>query len=249
VYLDAAGLANIQHEPFAVVAGVIVHPDKQWRAINTYLSDLADEYVGRPRPFDFYFHATELFHGTKHFPREKYDKETRFRILDRLVGIPKLFDSPIVWGHSERRLFAAGGAHHPPRHISPIAAASSVAFAIATNAAERWMNEVADQDEVAMVVMENDDQCNKLIERTHRLLSDPQLTPFLALQLAQDVSLHRLIYPIHFEKKTDSSSLQIADVCAFALKRYLMKTPEYRRFYDPLEANLVNHLAEDDPLR
>jgi hypothetical protein len=81
------------------------------------------------------------------------------------------------------------------------------------------------------------------------MMSDPKLRPFLELQLGQEIGLHRLIYPVHFEKKTDSSSLQIADACAFALKRYLMKTPEHRRFYDPLEANLVNHLAEDDPLR
>jgi hypothetical protein len=105
VYLDASGLSNPQQEPLVVVAGVIVLPDKQWKAINTYLSDLADEYVGRPRKFDFYFHALELFHGTKNFPREKYDKATRFRILDRLIEIPKLFDSPIVWGYAERRMF------------------------------------------------------------------------------------------------------------------------------------------------
>ncbi len=97
VYFDASGMANIEHEPFNVVAGVIVNPDKQWKGINQYLTDLADEYVGRPRRFDFYFHATELFHGTKNFPRAKYDKDTRFQILDKLVEIPKLFNSPIVW--------------------------------------------------------------------------------------------------------------------------------------------------------
>ncbi len=168
VYLDAAGLGNIQKEPLTVVAGVIVHPDKQWRAINKYLSDLADEYVGRPRAFNFYFHAHELFHGTKTFHRDKYDKETRFRILDRLVEIPKIFDSPIVWGYCERHIFESKE-HRPPRHISPLSAASSVAFAAAAHATEQWMTIAADPDEVAMVVMENDEQYKRLISQTHVL--------------------------------------------------------------------------------
>jgi hypothetical protein len=244
VYLDIAGLANPNQEPFTVVAGVIINPDKQWISINKYLSDIADEYVGRTRPFDFYFHATELFHGTKNFPRNKYDKETRFKILDRLVEIPRLFDSPIVWGHADRRLFAKGAAHCPPPHISPLAAASSVAYSISASATEHWMKEIADSDEVAMLVMENDDQCKKLVKRTHRLMSDEKLRPFLE-QRAHDLILHRLMYPVHFEEKTDSSALQIADVCAFSLKRYLMKAPEFERFYGPLEPNLVNRLVND----
>ena len=244
VYLDAAGMASIKHEPLTVVAGVIVHPDSQWRAINTYLSDLADEYVRRPRAFNFYFHAHELFHGTKNFPREKYDKETRFRILDRLVEIPRLFDSPIVWGYAERKTFESKQ-FRPPRHISPIAAASSVAFSAAAHATERWMQAAASSDEIAMMVMENDGQYRQLISRTHRILSDPKLKHFLTLNNAADLGLHRIIYPVHFEEKTDSSSLQIADVCAFAIKRYLTKAHDCERLYEPLVTNLVNHLQVD----
>lgn len=245
VYFDAAGMAKIEHEPFNVVAGVIIHPDKQWKSINQYLTDLADEYVGRPRPFDFYFHATELFHGTKNFPRDKYDKGSRFAILDKLVEIPKLFDSPIVWGHSDRRLFEANGPHRPPRHIRPIAAASTLSFSIASVAAEYWMKEAADPDEVAIVVMENDEQYKRLIKRTLRVMSDPKLNEFLEKFSAQELSLQRLMYPVYFEEKTDSSALQIADICAFALKRFLMKAPEHERFYGPLIPNIVNHLATD----
>jgi hypothetical protein len=244
VYLDAAGLSKKEDEPLTVVAGVIVHPDKQWRAINTYLSNLADEYVGRPRRFDFYFHAHEIFHGTNTLHRDKYDKETRFRILDRLVAIPKLFDSPIVWGYAPRKLFDSDE-NRPPPHITQNAASCSLAFCAAALATEHWMRSVADRDEIAMVVMENDEQYRRLINQTHRTLSDPKLKHSLQVRGASDLGIHRIIYPVHFEEKTDSNALQIADVCAFAIKRYLVNASQCDRFYQPLVSNLVNHLQVD----
>jgi hypothetical protein len=241
IYLDASGLANQKHEPYVVIAGVIVDPDKEWKSINQYLSDMADEYVGKSRRFDFYFHAMELFHGTRSFPREKYSKETRWKILDEILAIPSKFGSPIVWGYADRRWYVSGQAGMP-KGVTPLTAAQAVAYTISAVSAEHWMNAVADPDEMAMLVMENDDQSRQLIKRTHRIISDPKLRAFMQEGANADITVTRLIYPVHFEEKTDSSALQIADACAFAIKRFLMGSAEQARFYEPLKPYLVNQL-------
>jgi len=41
IYFDAAGLSNPKHEPYIVVAGVIIHGDRQWKPIGDYLAALA----------------------------------------------------------------------------------------------------------------------------------------------------------------------------------------------------------------
>jgi hypothetical protein len=45
------------------------------------------------------------------------------------------------------------------------------------------------------------------------------------------LALTRIVDTVHFAEKGYSSPLQLADVCAFAIKRHLMKTPENDRFY------------------
>jgi hypothetical protein len=75
IFLDAAGIGNAKHEPVIVIAGVILHADKQWKDVGQYLSDMADALAPAEHRNGFVFHATELFSVGKRFPRDKYSKE------------------------------------------------------------------------------------------------------------------------------------------------------------------------------
>ncbi len=247
-FFDAAGLSNPEHEPFVVVAGVIIHADKQWKALGEYLGAMADEFAPPEHRQDFAFHATELFSGTKHYKdRERYPREWRWKVLDELVAVPKHFDLPIVWGRVPRAELLPGGSLEHSGGLDPVIHGQMIAFTVASAAVEHWMNAVADPEEMAQMVMENDDQSRKFIKIIQRLLSDPKYHSLFSEEDAK-FKLTRVIYPIHFEEKTDSSALQLADVCAFALKRKTMNTPECARFYDPLEPFLVNKLRPDSQL-
>ncbi len=57
-YLDESGTGKIEHEPYAVVAGVIVNADRQYKAIEQYLAAMADQYLPL-RTTDAVFHARE----------------------------------------------------------------------------------------------------------------------------------------------------------------------------------------------
>jgi hypothetical protein len=107
IYLDEAGISNPAHEPFVVMAGIIVHADQQWKILERYLSDMADEFAPPEKRDGFIFHAKELFSGGKTFNREDFPKEKRWEILDYLVAIPEKFEFGIAWGLVERAALAA----------------------------------------------------------------------------------------------------------------------------------------------
>jgi hypothetical protein len=52
--------------------------------------------------------------------------------------------------------------------------------------------------------------------------------------------LTRVIGQPHFEGKSVFSPLQIADACAFAVKRQLMKKPHATRFFKPIVPMWIN---------
>lgn len=106
------------------------------------------------------------------------------------------------------------------------------------------MNERADSKELAQIIMENDNQSRKFYQYFQRTLSDPHLNNNFADEFSH-FKLSRIIYPMHFEEKTDSSALQVADACAFILKRWCMGAPEAERFYLPLSECIVNKFKSD----
>src|SRR6266849_3413019 len=77
IYLDESGISAT--EPYVVVAGVIIHADKQWKGLEKYLLDMVDELIPPAMRDNFYFHATELFSGGKRFDRNSWPKEKRWR--------------------------------------------------------------------------------------------------------------------------------------------------------------------------
>jgi hypothetical protein len=165
IYLDDAGISNPLHEPFVVVAGVMVEADTQWLALERYLEGMADTYAPPGQRNGFYFHATELFSGGGFFPREKYPREERWKILDELVAIPKKFKLPIAAGWVERAKLAT---KHPDLDIATLTVhAQTIAFTLATFGADHYLRNGIDvkPGEVGSIVMENNDQARSTAQR------------------------------------------------------------------------------------
>lgn len=238
-YLDEAGLSNPHHEPFVVVAGPLVNADKQWLALERHLEALADRYAPPDKRAGFSFHATDLFSGGGAFPRERYPKEDRWKILDELVATIRLFKLPIAAGWVERENLAAAYPTHNAVELTT--GAQAVAFAICTHAIDLYMRQGdgIEPDEVASLVVENNNDARKLIKDVHKFNRNPKNAAALTGMGFQKLVLTKIIGTPHFEEKGDSSPLQLADVCAFVVKRHLMRKPESDRFYLPLEPGMI----------
>ena len=238
VYLDESGIST--GEPYLVVSGTIIHADKQWKAVEKYLHDMRDELTPPNLRKDCIFHATDLFHGTKKFHRDRWPKERRFAILDELVSIPAKFDLPLICGFVRKCEFRERLRVHNltlPRSLA--VNAQAVAFTISALAANSWMEVKSERDEVALLIAEDNKEARAAMKSMINFNRDPANMHLLDESSHRYLPLTRIVDTAHFAEKLDSSPLQIADVCAFSIMRRLRRGDDCQRFYAPLEPNLV----------
>ena len=100
------------HEPFMVMAGVMIEGDSQLVAVENHLDILAQKHIPEPDRDGFIFHATDIWSGKKYFDdRSKWPWEKRIPILEDLSKIPRHFDLPVAWAYIEK-------AKYPPLPLS-----------------------------------------------------------------------------------------------------------------------------------
>jgi hypothetical protein len=231
VYLDEAGKSNEVQEPYLVVAGVIVNPDQKWRDIENYFMNLSKKcFPGHSGP-PIVFHAMHIFHGTHLFDRKKWSFPRRIRLLEKLASVPKDFNLPLVMGYVRRAPVRKWLTENSPNMSAKNALAymHAAAFFNAIRRVENWMFQNA-KNEVAMLIAEDAPEIKDRIRALHRIYTDRSLNmlPVGAFRS------NRIVDAVHFAKKDQSLLLQIADHCAFIMKRKLMKRPELNKAFDML---------------
>ena len=101
VYLDESGTSR--KEPLALVAGVVVDGDHQMIAVEEHLERLVRKHIPEADHENFFFHATNIWSGTKYYrDRNTWPLDRRLEVLRDLVEIPQRFDLPIVFGDCPR---------------------------------------------------------------------------------------------------------------------------------------------------
>ncbi|MBV8800075.1 MAG: DUF3800 domain-containing protein [Alphaproteobacteria bacterium] len=239
LFLDEAGTGNPRDEPLLVVAGIIVNADKQWKAVQRRLRDLRDRFMPPEAPEWYSFHATELFSGGKYFTRERYSRSERWAILDAILSVPAEFNLPVVHAYLER--------HLAPDQMERLYGRAFIECAASAEAHLRTLP----ADEVGMIILEDN---HEVRSQVRFMQSAGQIeNHLLHAHLRDKYWLTKIVGEPHFEGKGPSSLLQIADACAFAIKRKAMERPHAERFVDPLYPQMINALspwtARDEPER
>ena len=236
-YIDEAGISDKRHEPVLVVAGVLVHADTQWKTLEACLAKIANDDHPKRLPPGFVLHATELFSGGKVLPRESWPKEIRWQILDKLARVPASHDLPIAYGLINKSNFPAFKLDHEPTKEELAVGSHAIAFTACCIAVERIMK-THFPDEVVVLVAEDNHQMRRVIKDMHAMYRDREKMKEYGFGDVDGLPFNHIVDTVHFAGKTESSLLQIADTCAFAIKRKLMKCPEANRFFDPIRGQL-----------
>jgi len=236
IYLDESGVSD--DEPYLVVAGAIIHADKQWKMIEKYLHNMVEALIPSEMRPDFCFHATELYSGTKRFHRDRWPKEARWKILDELVSTPAKFDLPLVCGYVPKADFKGRNASIKNR-ASLYVNAQAVSLLICSIGFEYLANNAADDGEVGLLIAEDNKEARRLMRNVINFNRNPDLVALLDEETRRHVPLTRIVDTVHYAEKLDSSPLQIADACAFSIMRRLRRGKDSERFYKPLESYLV----------
>lgn len=214
VYLDEAGISD--REPVTVVAGVVIDGDRQFRLLESYLHGLVEAYVPEDRRAGFAFHAKELANGGKTFVRGVYDEGSRLQALRKLAGIPRRFLLPIVIGWYRKTAIPGKEKLTPEKRANMSQALAYMQCAIAADA---FMKQYAKIDEVAICVAENNDSARLAVRHAHNFLNATR-PPELAF-LNGGERLSRIVDTVHFAAKSEAVLLQIADVVAYVVARYI----------------------------
>ena len=227
VYVDEAGISNLKDEPFVVVAGIIVHVDHQSLAVEKYLATMIEQHIHPDHREGFVFHAKDLFHGSGAFMRDDWPKDVRWEILRELVSVPAKFGMPIVAGAMER----------PSKDHRITQNAHAAALLRCVLRVQSWMRQNTSAEERAVIVSEAND-AGRLIRDTYRFIRNPNNVPAEGL-VAKELPLDRIVDTPYLAEKADAPALQIADACAFSLKRKLMMKPAADFFFAEMQPVLT----------
>jgi hypothetical protein len=245
IYVDEAGISNLTQEPFLVVAGVVVDADRQFKLVEAHLDELVDKHISKESHDGFAFHAMEIFHGTRRFDRNIWPFEKRLEILDDLAAIPRKFDLPVCYGITNRVILPKNLPDASPTHLAGVAHANAL-FKCALQA-ELILRATAEK-EVGMLIAEDRDQVRKMLKSSYALLRGRVTDEYKAAvdfdsvrvgAFGKLIPLERIVETIHFAQKSESSLLQVADLCAFAIKRDLMKSSHSDRLYNAIRDQII----------
>lgn len=245
LYLDESGIGNIHKDPILAVAGVLIHGDTQWGPIadrlRTILDDAPPPGVKRPR----FLHAKDIFHGSREFPRRDWPEELRYNILDQVGAIPAEFDVPVVWAAMDRRVFAEQ--HPKDSDASRLRDVYTVCALTCIMEAEIYMRSLKDSEEVCSITIEQNHELQKRIPEMIDFIREPgEETANLIEGWERCIPLKKIIDTPSCQPKSASSILQLADYCAFAIKRRLQQSFGGGRLVAPIAPQLLLYKSPDD---
>lgn len=198
-------------------------------------STLAVRYLPNdPNPI---FHAKDIFHGVGKFKREEWPRERRAHLLSELCEIPRMFELPVIAGFTERKRYEEKVLKTAPSIDQSKLRSFTHAetFLKAAMAIEGWMSRVT-QNESAMIIAEDAPKIKNILKIIHTGYTDR------LAELGQKNKMfhsNHIIETVHFAAKLESMPLQVADTCAFILKRHFMDKHDSASFFDILRPQLV----------
>jgi hypothetical protein len=234
--MDESGTSKF--EPHLVVAAVIVHADRQLDRLELRLSELVEKHIEPQYRDGFVFHASSLFNpwpGEGEFPPGlRDDRERRLGILEELTSIPAELRLPVCVGYVEKHRFSqiylAAGLK--PQLL--VAEMHASAMALCTVSVERFMRDQT-RDEVAWLFAENNDHVRRIAEDTQTLMKSSNAAERLDISSKDILPLVKIKDGINFARKEESPSLQLADACAWTIRKWFGSKDEAKRFFVPLE--------------
>jgi Protein of unknown function (DUF3800) len=101
-------------------------------------------------------------------------------------------------------------------------------------------------NEVEMLIAEDRPEVRNTVKFTHGVFRGRGLkqdqSSFEAIKnklLGELMPLERIVETVHFVQKRESSLLQVADLCAFAIKRNMQKAQRWEKLYTPLHEQVI----------
>lgn len=115
-FLDESGRSR--HEPFIVVAGIVINGDKTYRQIEIALHKIKQTHIPTDDSEQIILHAKDIFQGAGYFRNKTiWPRHRRFRILRDVAMLPHTFALPVVFQFINKAEYAVE--ERAPTDVSP----------------------------------------------------------------------------------------------------------------------------------
>jgi hypothetical protein len=234
LYVDEAGISDERQEPFAVVAAVDVNGDTQWRAIDRDVSDLCKEYDVPP---DVELKAYHLFRGTG--PFQSWQRERREALQSGMLKIFTRYKLQVFCGIVERGYFSAVMNGIDPKQVD--VRPQDLAFVAAVGLFEDYI--CGDSPAEAGIIVADVSDRQTVIKAS---LSDYRQRP---LPGPFQTQFNHITEPVLFADSKECWGIQLADHCAFFIKREAMGKADSEKFYDLIREQVREYLSAHPKFR
>ncbi len=242
-YMDESG--SSPKEPILVEAAVMVDGDKQVVPVEEHLESLVEKHIPADKRAGFYFHATDIYGGGNKkcifHDKDEWPDERRRAILDDLVAVPAQFGLPISIGIMQKKKFMQdkdllGASKHTPQEIA--VAIHALAIIQCEIGVEMWLRRHTER-EITHIIAENNDEVRLAAKEAHMMLRNKEEMEKAGFVNHACFPFVRIRDGLQFTTKAESRLLQVADVCAWTVRRAANNAPDAFRFYEPVRKQIV----------
>jgi hypothetical protein len=241
VFFDESGTSV--NDPIVVVAGVLIDGNTQWKPIEKALAALRDRHIAPDQMPHFKgFHATDMFQGAgKIFGKEVRPIEESHAILQQVVELPSQFQIPVAFGYT-RKADDRAALKTPAQRRASAARHHAAAASYCAVMADDYLKHRR-PDDLAWAVAEDNTQHKDVVSSMYRLLTNNSgvegfemfgntSTSYSLTFRPDTVPLSKIISGFHYASKSNEPLLQLADSCAFAVRRWLQKAYKGEELFD-----------------
>ena len=249
VFVDESG--SSAKEPVTVVAAIIVHGDHQWKPVANHLAGLVKDHVPLHLQKNFVLHAVDLFSGKA--LQEAWPPQKSWNLLEKVLQTVPEYMIPVSFGFC-RKLTPVVESILPPDDLAYLnrgleRPGSRVKLQHARAMADclTWADQFIERfcpDEVATVLVEDNPEMRKSIKAMPQLLEMISSLPIGNPGWIKP--LRSIVGTVNYAGKREEPLLQLADACAFILRRRLGGFPHVDRFIHALHANDLIEQIENE---
>lgn len=229
LFVDEAGTSGGPREPVAVVCAVIVHADTQTASVQERIDEIKSKI---PLPFRQkypVFHAKKIW-NSKDF-RDEWSLEQRKSLLMEMMSCPHDLKLALAFGAVHQDLEIPDDCWNP---VTKVQVRHGLALQHCLWKADQWIKQFCAANEVATVIAEDvpdmKEQLNFLVSHMKKdaafrqMVEAGEFDPDGSREelLAENaLRIERIRTPMYFASKIQEPFIQIADSCAFGIRRYL----------------------------
>ena len=246
VYLGESGVTGSSvkdpYQPHHVFLGLMVHED-QWESISSEFSSLCRRHFGADLGMNgtpARVRASEVLHGTGSF--STWPRPRRVGLLDDLLAIPVRHETPLIISHMDKQGFADhsgksegwrwSGSWEPPfsRFVFCLGLYMDDLNMAGMSSEDLQGGEPISVRERAAVIADAGKGADP--HSMQRCLSD-----------GLDLPSGAVIDGLHFVRSEDSHCTQLADICAYFVRRHLEQPSRQNPQYDALDEAHLFHVV------